>query len=484
MLSKKVVTISGGSGGFTLLRGLVEYPIDIISIATVFDSGGSTGVLRDAYGALPQGDIRRCLLALIPNSSQWRGMFMHRFSRDGFLENHALGNLMLLAAEERYGRADAVKVLGEMLGARGQVMPVSVDDAHLVALLDDGSEIFTESAIDTRNILTDERKIVSVRLTKPATACRSVLEAIKSADYIIIGPGDLYTSLIPNLLVYRVSEAIVQSSAKLIYVSNLMTKGAETRGYSVCDFLKALRLYGIDRKIDVVVVSLDDIPSNLIDIYRNTEHAEPAMQIDYAVAMQYGIRYQIASLFSENAANEGIIRHSAHKLGRIIMSIMEGRNDLCHLIVDLDDTLAQTTVTMRGDQNRLEYLTLVDGALKFLLTFPGKRIILTCGEHNLQSRKLEHLGIKDLFEEIYIVPKKGDKETIIANYLKRNGIKNPRNVIVVGDRVDAEILYGRSLGCKTIRVQLHGGKYVGFDHNNQSDLTITSFSELQMKDIL
>ena len=483
MVNQKIVTISGGSGGFTLLRGLVEYPIDIISIATVFDSGGSTGVLRDAYGALPQGDLRRCLLALIPNSSQWREMFMHRFSRDGFLENHSLGNLILLAAEERFGRADAVRKLSEMLGARGQVMPVSVDDAHLVALLDDGTEVFTESAIDKRNILTDSRNIESVRLTKPTTACRNVIEAIESADFIIIGPGDLYTSLIPNLLVRGVSEAINSSSARLIYVSNLMTKGAETRGYTVCDFLNALRLYGIERKIDVVVTSLEDIPNSLIKNYKKAEHAEPAMFVDEELAIKFGSRYRVASLFSETSAKEGIIRHSAHKLGRTIMDVIEGRDNQKHLIVDLDDTIAETTRTMQGCHTRLENLVLTKGALKFLLSFPGRRVLLTCGDPNLQRNKLEHLGINDMFEEIMIVPKQSDKEASLAGYLKKHYIENPRDVTIVGDRVDAELLYGRSLGCRTVRVQLPGGKYGGAS-SLEFDIIISSFTELQMEDIL
>ena len=162
MKMPKVVTISGGSGGFTLLRGLVKYPIDITSIATVFDNGGSTGILRDVYGALPQGDLRRCLLALILNNNQWRQLFNHRFTREGFLEDHALGNLILLAAEEIHGRVDTTKVLGEILGVHGKVLPVSVDDAHLEALLDDGATIRTESVIDKRNILTDTRKIEKV----------------------------------------------------------------------------------------------------------------------------------------------------------------------------------------------------------------------------------------------------------------------------------------------------------------------------------
>ena len=474
----KVVTISGGSGGFTLLRGLVQYPIDITSIATVFDSGGSTGILRDEYGALPQGDLRRCLLALIPNNSQWRQLFNHRFVREGFLEDHALGNLILLAAEEIYGRADSTRVLGEILGVRGRVLPVSVDDAHLEALLDDGTIIRTESEIDTRNILTDTRKIEKVWLTNPATACRDVVDAILSADFIIIGPGDLYTSLVPSLLVNGVAQAINRSPAKLIYVTNIMTKGAETRNYTVCDFLATLCEYGIARKFDHVVVAASDIPKELIHKYREAEHAELATMINDQSFTKYSLRYSVSSLYSEKAAKEGIIRHSSSKLGRVLMSIIESHGYEQCLIIDLDDTIAHTTRDMCEKNDRLKHLSLAKGALSFLLTFPGRRVLLSCGDSSLQRNKLHHLGIQGLFEEVIIVAKHTEKKEVISSHINDNLITEPQNVLIIGDRNDAELLYGKQLGCTTIQVCLEGGKYAQ-PTNTVADFSISSFMDLK-----
>lgn len=325
----KVVTITGGSGGFVVLRGLREYPLEITAISTVFDSGGSTGILRDQYGALPQGDVRRCLLALIPDSrSDWRKFLMHRFGKDDtLLPNQSFGNLMLLVAEREWGRNDAAAHLARLMNARGNVLPVSVDTAHLMAELEGGETIATESAIDTRNILSDDRKIVRVWLDRPATTTREVVEAIAGADFLVIGPGDLYTSIVPSLLVGGVTKAINESKGKLIYVANIMTKGAETRGYAISDFLEVLAKYGIGRQWNALVLHEGELPIQLLEEYRK-ERAEPVACTDACRTKLDSVVKQVIlkDLLSRTGCERGLIRHSSKRLGRTLMDFIEGRS--------------------------------------------------------------------------------------------------------------------------------------------------------------
>lgn len=461
MNAKKIVTIGGGSGGFTLLRGLRDYPVDITAICTVFDSGGSTGVLRDEYGALPQGDVRRCLLALLPDeASDWRRLLMHRFDKSGSLSDHALGNLLLFAAEKEWGRLGGIKQLCKLLGARGMVLPVSVDSAHLVAELSDGTRVNTESAIDTRNVLSDDRSIKRVWLDAPATATRDALDAITSADFIILGPGDLYTSIIPNLLVNGVVEAINASHAKLIYVSNLMTKGAETRDYQVVDFVKALASYGV-RKFDFVLASSDTAPPALMLAYAAKERATPLLLNSANANSLSGYAHRIVTrpLVSQRGVDEELVRHSSRRTARSIMSIVEGDADIA-LVVDLDDTLCETTRCLQGEATAVERLELAPGAEDFLASFSGKKILLTAGDEPWQNAKLSHLGIEKYFDRIVIVPLPEDKQSAMFELFEDEALNLvPVRTLVVGDRMEYEIAYAKAHGAVPVVMILPNGKY-------------------------
>src|SRR3989344_5475707 len=436
-----IVTLSGGSGGYTLIRGLVEYPLDITSIATVFDDGGSTGVIRDAYGALPQGDLRRCILAQLRGDPHWRELFTHRF-QEKFLDDHSLGNIMLLAAEELWGRERAAATLAKMLGAQGRVLPISTDPSRPIATMDDGSTITGESNIDKRNIRHDARAISRMRLSKRATIHKEAHTALMEAEYIIIGPGDLYTSLVPILLVRGAAETINASPAKLIYVANLMTKPAETANYSTDDFLQAFRMH------------------------------------DAAAFAHYALRNHTAPLISSRAAAEGIIRHSSHKLGRAIMDIIEENTYGRHLVIDLDDTLAETHLRLQGDVSRISELTLAPHALEFLLSYQGRRVLLSTGDEELQRKKIAHLGIEKFFDAIHIVPTPEAKSLMLASYVKIVG--DAKRVDVVGDRVDVEICYGMRLRCRTVRVALPGAHYAHVVPTEEQtpDATVTNFVAL------
>ncbi|EKE21203.1 MAG: hypothetical protein ACD_7C00311G0003 [uncultured bacterium] len=227
-----VVTIGGGTGSFTLLSGLKKYPINISAIVSMADDGGSTGRLRDELGVLPPGDIRQCLVALSNSSDTLRELMNYRFENGG-LKGHNFGNILLSALEKIQGSFSlGVKEATHILGVQGQVIPVSEDEMNLYIKLKNDKILVGEKQLDHNN---DVRKygIKKVYLKPSAQADREALSAIKKADIIIIGPGDHHGSIIPNLLVSGISEAIRKSKAKVIYNCNLTNKKGQTENFDV-----------------------------------------------------------------------------------------------------------------------------------------------------------------------------------------------------------------------------------------------------------
>jgi len=325
ILGRRIVTIGGGTGVPIVLRGLVDYPVHLSSICTTFDNGGSTGRIRREFGnALPQGDIRRCMHALARNRPV-RDLLEHRLNGEGKeITGHTVGNILLLAAEQKYGVMDGIRVMSQILELCGDVIPVSTDNAHLVGKLSDGETLTGEDKIDVRSI-DDDRTLTRVSLEPEAFMCREAAEAIAEADLIVIGPGDLYTSLIPNLLVRGMAEAIGGSRAKLVYVVDLMTKWTETRGYTAFDFVEQLFLYGIGRDtLDVVLMNNACVPEPILALYRGKEKSLPVAAEETILAR---MRTRCASvicddLLSDFALKNELIRHDSAKLGRHIMTIL------------------------------------------------------------------------------------------------------------------------------------------------------------------
>ncbi len=327
IVGKRVATIGGGSGGFIVNRGLHAYPVLPTAICTVFDSGGSSGILRDEFGALPQGDLRRCLVALAGGEDDTlRELFQYRFTnghKPSALADHSLGNLLLLAAEKIWGPVEGVRRVGRVLGLSGEVLPVSIDDATLCAELDDGSTVRGETALDLRP-LTDKRSIARVWLAPDALICREAAEAIMRADVIVLGPGDLYTSIIPNLLVRGVADAIAASAAKVVYVSNLMTKYAETRDYTLAHFLTTLLSYGIGReKFDAVLINTANIPRALVTRYAREEKSAPVhfASKDAKKLSVFTRKIITGDFLSSVGLAQGLIRHDSAKLARKLVEI-------------------------------------------------------------------------------------------------------------------------------------------------------------------
>ncbi|BCX14984.1 MAG: hypothetical protein KatS3mg088_667 [Patescibacteria group bacterium] len=243
---KKVVVIGGGTGTYQVLSGLKKYDIDISAIISMCDSGGSTGRLRKELGILPPGDIRRAILALsdLPFAQKTlEELFNFRFKEGASLKGHSVGNILLAALTQITGSMDkAIEEAARILHVSGSVFPVTLDKTNLVAVLSDGTRIYGESNIDEREIKL-ELPIKKVYLNPKARIYIKAAKEIKNADLILIAPGDLYTSILPTILVDGVTNAISESKGQLAYVVNLMTKRGETDNFTASDFVSVIERY-------------------------------------------------------------------------------------------------------------------------------------------------------------------------------------------------------------------------------------------------
>ncbi len=313
---KKVVTIGGGSGSYTILQGLKEFPLDITAVVTMFDSGGSSGILRDEMGILPPGDVRRCLVALSDETQQkiLRDLFNFRFEENGSMSGHSFGNLFLAALSSIYGSdIAAIQRASELLDLKGRVLPVSVDKSHLHAELEDGTKIVGETNIDIPQH-DGNLRIKNVFLEPPAHIYEETDAAIREADLIVIGPGDLYTSLVPNLLVDGMSEALKSRKGKVVVVCNLMTKWGETAGFAASDFVRELLKYSGLPKFDYVLCNTAPMDESLVKAYE-AEKKQPLM---YDAALSaLADKVITGGYFSE----ADIARHDSEKVARTISEL-------------------------------------------------------------------------------------------------------------------------------------------------------------------
>jgi len=313
----RLVTIGGGTGQFTLLSALRELSnIEITAIVSMVDSGGSTGKLRDEYGVLPPGDILKCLIALSPFQDA-RSLLQARFSSHEKLAGHNAGNLLLTFLSQHLGNdfSGAVAALGEILKVKGRVLPVTTDKATLVAELENGRLVYSETAIDVgRDKESKIKRTFLVPHSGKLEASKSAIEAIEAADMIIVGPGDLYTSIVPNFLVPGIKEAIEKSLAKLVYVANLMTKFGETRGFSLRNFVDVIE--GAQGRPTDVVIANNKIPElALLEKYLG-EGAEP-VQFDMPTELDK------RQIILEDLISEGdLARHDVGKLRGILVNIL------------------------------------------------------------------------------------------------------------------------------------------------------------------
>ena len=307
----KVVAIGGGTGLSMLLKGIKKYTNNITAVVTVGDDGGSSGRLREDLGILPPGDIRNCIAALADDDNLITELFQYRFKKGEGLEGHSFGNLFLTALCAITGNmVKAVKESSKVLNIRGVVLPATLDDMKLVAEFVDGSIVRGESNIP------EEHKQIKRLYTEPLN-CKALPEAIQSilhADLIILGPGSLYTSVIPNLLVNEIVEAIDQSQAKKIYVCNIMTQPGETDNYSVASHVNALLSHANGKKIIDAVLVNDSLPENISDGY--AKNGSIPIRLDMENISPIGIEIVSQKLIEEN--KQGLVRHSSNRVARAV----------------------------------------------------------------------------------------------------------------------------------------------------------------------
>ncbi|MCX7714677.1 MAG: YvcK family protein [Clostridia bacterium] len=321
----RVVAIGGGTGLSTMLRGLKTYTENLTAIVTVADDGGSSGMLRNDLGMLPPGDIRNCILALADTEPIMKQLFTYRFT-EGALAGHSFGNLFLAAMNGISNSFDeAVKKVSDVLAVVGRVLPVTNESIRLRAVLDDGKIIEGESHIGHRANIIGNIDRVSLIPANPKPV-DGVLDAIEKAQIIVLGPGSLYTSIIPNLLVDGVVEAIKKSSAVKIYVCNLMTQMGETDGYSVYDHVRAIEKHSYKGIFDFVIANNEKIPPSLTEKY--------AAENAYMIKIDSNQVHNKTRLVQGNLLliEDEYIRHNFSRLARAIMilyrfSINERKQD-------------------------------------------------------------------------------------------------------------------------------------------------------------
>ncbi len=323
----RVVTIGGGTGTFSLLSQLKKYQFNISAIVTMSDSGGSSRMLMDEFQRqLPLGDLRMSLVALARNGALWREVFMHRFEQTDTDETkqksrgvrgHSLGNLIIKGLQD-INDGDlllAIEDAQELLNTAGRVLPVTLAQTTICADLRDGTTICDETEIDTRGKknLGELSPIERLRLVPAdAPACAQAVRAIRRANTIIIGPGDLYTSLLPNLLVCDIARAVRESEAEKVYVCNLMTKHGETDGYKASDFVNAIHTY-LSGRVDRVIVNDGTYLPEVLGTYAE-EKSEPVI-VDRAQLARMVPNVLIEHL---NLENDKLARHDPQRLVRAI----------------------------------------------------------------------------------------------------------------------------------------------------------------------
>lgn len=310
----RIVIIGGGTGLPVLLRGLKQYPVDITAIVTVADDGGSSGRLRDDLHIPPPGDIRNVLAALSDVEPLIEEMFQHRFNTSNELSGHSLGNLILAAMTSITGNfVHAIQEMSKVLNVRGNVLPAANQNVVLHAELEDGTIVSGESKIPFSG-----KKIKRVFLTpEDIRPLPESIQAIRQADLIIMGPGSLYTSILPNLLVPRLGKEIGKSHAKKVYICNLMTQAGETHGYTASDHVKAIYRHIQGACVDTILVNNEEIPSD-VQLRYNEELANPVL---YDLPLLYGMGLEVVQADIADLEN-GALRHDPKKVAKILYSLL------------------------------------------------------------------------------------------------------------------------------------------------------------------
>lgn len=307
MQLEKIVVIGGGTGLYTLLSGIKKFNLGITAIVSTTDSGGSSGILKDEYGILPPGDIRQCLIALSEAEPILRRILDYRFSK-GTLKGHSFGNLLITALTEDTGSFEkAIQEAEKMLAVKGKVLPCTLDNVTLCALLENNRIIKGEEEIGNFKLY-HNTWIKKLYMQPKAKAHKPSLKAINQADLIVLGPGSLYTSIIPNLLVNGIAKAINNSNARKIYVANIMVEHGETDGFTASNHVGEIEKY-LKGKLDYVLVNTAKAPSELLQKYKE----------EYKVQVEPDVENINATVIrGDFLRKKNLLRHDSHKLAEAI----------------------------------------------------------------------------------------------------------------------------------------------------------------------
>lgn len=317
---KRIVVIGGGTGNFAVLRGLKKYHVELCAIVSMADDGGSTGILRDELGVLPPGDVRQCLVALSNSSRLMRSLMNYRFENGG-LEGHSFGNLLLSALEKVTGSFEkAVEEVGKILFIRGQVLPVTTHQVRLKMvlrnrkILEGEKEIYLSQEID--------QGYETIYLEPYATANPRAIAEILRADMIVVGPGGLHTSLIPNFLVEGIAQAVRDARGKKVFVANLMNRKGQTTRFRVSDYLREIVQYIGEDVFDYILVNDQAPPQELIEVY-----AKEGDLVENDLNEERVIAAPLIGPLKERANHDllkrSLIRHEPRRLAEELMKILQ-----------------------------------------------------------------------------------------------------------------------------------------------------------------
>lgn len=311
----RVVAIGGGTGLSTMLRGVKEYTSNITAIVTVADDGGGSGMLRQSLGMLPPGDIRNCLVALAQTEPLMEELMQYRFT-EGDLKGQNFGNLFIAAMNGiSLNFEDAIKKMSDVLAVKGRVYPVTLDDVMLHAVLSDGSIVKGESRIP-EECVKNNLKIEEIFLEPNPKALDDAVYAIKEADCIIIGPGSLYTSILPNLIIEEISNEVRESTAMKVYVSNIMTQPGETTGFRLSDHIEVIEKVCGRGIINVVVANDGFVPDSHFSKYKNDGQERVEIDMENIPKNIMVVNGNLVDL------SKGFVRHNTDKLAEAIMELI------------------------------------------------------------------------------------------------------------------------------------------------------------------
>lgn len=326
---KKVVVIGGGTGTFVVLSGLKKYPLDLSAVVSMADSGGSNKIIRDEFGLLPPSDIRQCLVALADDTyvaqKTLRQLFMYRFAKGEGTKGHTFGNLFLAALSDITGnQVEAIKQAGKILHIKGRVVPVSLTKTNLVAKYDNGMIVNGEHEIDEPDF--DGRLHINKLSLSPRAAIYTEAErVIKNANLIVLGPGDLYTSVLANIVVGGVAKAL-RSAKKLVYIVNLVTKKGQTYGFGASHHVAEIEKY-LGRKLDFVIFNTGKFPPSIVRKYQKVDEHPVVDDLEVngnsRIIKTDLIGREEVKKVSGDVLKRSLIRHDPKKLAKVLVKLLK-----------------------------------------------------------------------------------------------------------------------------------------------------------------